>query len=199
MMDARSLGPDDLISSSFTLAGRDMAVPTADTRVRAAAMAGYAGLGMMTSDYDELRASGRSDADLRAIVDNHGSCVAEVEFLSGWWLTGDEVAPARQLEEKLFHMVDVFGARHVCCAAGPAPGADIDQTAEALAALADRAAAHGARVGVGLMGIAASTTSPRPVSWWRRTGPTLVWSSMPTISSGAPARSTTYVPSGLIA
>jgi sugar phosphate isomerase/epimerase len=132
--------------------------PFAD-RVRAASDAGFAGLGMMLGDYTAASAAGHSDADLRTIVDDYGICVPEVEFLSGWWLEGDEGAPARENESRLLHMADLFDARHLNIQAGARSlsQADIEDAAGKLAGVCDRAADHGMLVAMEFMGISTIT------------------------------------------
>jgi sugar phosphate isomerase/epimerase len=80
------LGPDDLILSHFSL-GR--ARPF-EERVRAAADAGFAAMGFYIGEYQRLRAEGRTDADLRAVLDAHGLRVLEIEALRGWSAAGSE-------------------------------------------------------------------------------------------------------------
>src|SRR5260370_7696626 len=57
------LGPDDLILSHFSL-GRFRPF---EERVRAAAEAGFAAMGLYIGDYERLRAEGAPAADLRAV------------------------------------------------------------------------------------------------------------------------------------
>jgi sugar phosphate isomerase/epimerase len=155
-MDAQTLGRDDIICSYFTLAG-SMTGPIEPftDRIAAAATAGFAGLGMLLRDYQDASSSGLSDADLRKIVDDLDVCVPEVEFLSGWWLDGEEGAAARESESQLLHMADLFGARHLNVRAGARSDsqADIEDAASMFAGLCDRAADHGLLVAMEFMGI----------------------------------------------
>jgi sugar phosphate isomerase/epimerase len=157
MGKAAALGPHDVICSYFTLAGA-MGAPTSSfaERVAAVAGAGYSGIGMMLRDYEGAIESGLTDADLRAIVDDHGICVAEVEFLGGWWFDDERVEASRASEATLLHMADVFEARHLNVSAGAASPADEDlETAGTqLGALCDRAADHGLLVAIEFMGVA---------------------------------------------
>jgi sugar phosphate isomerase/epimerase len=59
------LGPDDLILSHFSL-GRSRPF---EERVRAAAEAGFAAMGLYIGEYQRLRADGARDADLRSVLD----------------------------------------------------------------------------------------------------------------------------------
>ena len=83
------LGPGDLILSHFSL-GRFRPF---EERVRAAAEAGFAAMGLYVGDYQRLRAEGAADADLRAVLDQHGMRVVEIEALRGWSATGANGRP----------------------------------------------------------------------------------------------------------
>jgi sugar phosphate isomerase/epimerase len=132
------LGPGDLILSHFSL-GRFR--PFED-RVRAAAEAGFAAMGLYIGDYQRLRAEGASDADLRAVLDHHGLRVVEIEALRGWSATGAEQAAYLQTEQSVFAMSDALGPGHHVQVIGPYTGT-LDDAAEAFAGVCDRAAEHG--------------------------------------------------------
>lgn len=137
-------GPE-LILSHFSL-GRFVDF---EARVRAAAEAGCTGIGLWVGDYLRLRAAGRTDADLRAVLDHHGLAVVEYEALRGWAATGDELAASRRDEASLYEMADALGAGRQgnLQVLGPFPGTR-EQAAEALAGVAERAAAHGLRASI---------------------------------------------------
>ncbi|HJZ01469.1 MAG TPA: sugar phosphate isomerase/epimerase family protein [Streptosporangiaceae bacterium] len=132
------LGPNDLILSHFSL-GRFR--PFGE-RVRAAAEAGFAAMGLYVGDYERLRAEGARDADLRAVLDQHGLRVVEIEALRGWSATGAERAAYLQAERSAFAMSDVLGPGHHVQVIGPYTGT-LDHAAEAFAGVCDRAAEHG--------------------------------------------------------
>jgi sugar phosphate isomerase/epimerase len=149
----RPLGRDDLIASHYTLAGAGVGEPVRFSfaeRVAAAAAAGFAGIGVLAEDYAACRASGLSDADLRAILDAHGVRVVELEFLFGWARADERQAWARRTEDRLHAIADVLGARHLNVGdidpAGDLPPLDV--VAERFAALCDRAATHGLLVAI---------------------------------------------------
>ena len=82
-----TLGRDHLIASRFTLTGAGIgAAPrfSFPERVAAAAAAGFTGIGLDADDYAACRAAGLSDADVRAVLDDHGIHAAELEFVHGW-------------------------------------------------------------------------------------------------------------------
>jgi sugar phosphate isomerase/epimerase len=132
------LGPDDLILSHFSL-GRFRPF---EERVRAAAEAGFAAMGLYVGDYQRLRTEGASDADLRAVLDQHGMRVVEIEALRGWSATGAERAAYLQTEQSVFAMSDALGPGHHVQVIGPHTGT-LDDAAEAFAGVCDRAAEHG--------------------------------------------------------
>ncbi len=132
------LGPGDLILSHFSL-GRFRPF---EERVRAAAEAGFAAMGLYVGDYQRLRAEGATDADLRAVLDQHGMRVVEIEALRGWSATGAERAAYLQTEQSVFAMSDALGPGHHVQVIGPYTGT-LDDAAEAFADVCDRAAEHG--------------------------------------------------------
>lgn len=145
-------GPLDLIAGYYTLSGSragagegEAASAPFEARVSAAAAAGYAGLGLLVDDYEALRANGRTDADLRAILDDHGMRVHEIEFLYHWTCRDERASFARALEDRLYRMADGLGVRHVNMGDvnSPREMSPLDLAAERFAAICDRAADHG--------------------------------------------------------
>ena len=138
------LGPDDLILSHFSL-GRFRPF---EERVRAAAEAGFAAMGLYIGDYERLRAEGARDADLRAVLDHHGMRVVEIEALRGWPAMTDSSASSAEraaylrAERSVFAMSDALGPAHHVQVIGPYTGT-LEDAAEAFAGLCDRAAEHG--------------------------------------------------------
>ncbi len=141
-----------LVASYYTLSGAPVGQPARfsfEERVAAAAQAGFAGVGLLSDEYTALHAAGRTDADLRGVLDDHGMRVMEVEFLYDWAATdAAAVAAARRLEATLHAMTDVFAPHHLSCGDLSAPGAGepIDVVAECFAGVCDRAAEHGTKV-----------------------------------------------------
>ena len=131
---------DDLVLSHFSL-GRFVDF---EQRVAAAADAGYVGIGLWFGDYVKLRSEGRTDADLRAVLDHHGLRVTEFEALRGWAGQGDALATSREQEATIHAMADALGPGGSFQVLGPYPGPP-EQAAEALAGVCDRAAEHGLR------------------------------------------------------
>jgi sugar phosphate isomerase/epimerase len=129
-----------MILSSQTIAARSF-----EERVDAAAEAGYTGIGLRPKDYQRARASGLSDADMCALLDDRGITVVEHQALRDW-AGGD----GRASEEELFAVADALGGTYVIALAAELP-ASYQVVAERLAHLADRAAAHGLTVALEFM------------------------------------------------
>ena len=135
------LGPDDLILSHFSL-GRFRPF---EERVRAAAEAGFAAMGLYIGDYQRLKAQGASDADLRAVLNHHGLRIVEIEALRGWSATGkagQDRDAYLKAETEVFRMSDALGPGHHVQVIGPYTGT-LDDAAQAFAGVCDRAAEHG--------------------------------------------------------
>jgi sugar phosphate isomerase/epimerase len=132
------LGPDDLILAHFSL-GRFRPF---EERVRAAAQAGFAAMGLYVGDYERLRAEGACDADLQAVLGQYGLRVVEIEALRGWSATGTERDAYLKTEQSVFAMSDALGPGHHVQVIGPYTGT-LDDAAQAFAGVCDRAAEHG--------------------------------------------------------
>jgi sugar phosphate isomerase/epimerase len=116
-----------LVVSSYTL-GTEVEF---EPRVRAAAGAGFAGIGLRAENYWE---AGLSDAAMIATAEQHGIEILEVEYVTGW-CTPDEAQ--REKERTVFHMAGAFGVRHVN--AGLLEKLPLDVMTAAFAALCERA------------------------------------------------------------
>lgn len=90
-----------LVISSYTL-GTEVSF---GERVRAAAAAGFDGVGLRAENYT---AAGTSDAAVIATAERHGVAILEVEYLTGWGTGAD-----REKESTVVHMARAFGVRHV--------------------------------------------------------------------------------------
>jgi sugar phosphate isomerase/epimerase len=143
-----TLGPDDLVLCSGTLA-RDISFCD---RLDAAVAGGFRGISLWGRDYQRARADGWSDADVRALLDERGREVAELDP-AWWWLPGaadvhisddaDTMHVFRYGEAEMFAIADAVGARSLNATDVFGGPWDVDQAAAAFAALCDRAAEHG--------------------------------------------------------
>src|ERR1700722_17580353 len=108
----RRLGRHDLLASFYTLSGAangDPARHPYDDRVRAAAAAGYAALGLTPFDVEACTAGGRSCGDLAAIAADHGIVIAEIETFS--FYRSDD-ADDDDAAHRFFTTGEMLGARH---------------------------------------------------------------------------------------
>jgi sugar phosphate isomerase/epimerase len=147
-----TLGPGDLVLCSGTL---PRATPFRE-RVAAAYGGGFTGMSLWARDYAAARQEGLSDADIVALLDDHGLAVAELDPV--WsWLPGSDVtipveadaeAVLRYREADLYVVADALGARSVNAVDVLGGVWDLDDAAAAFAALCDRAAEHGLLVHV---------------------------------------------------
>jgi len=143
-----TLGPDDLVLCSGTLP-RDISFRD---RVDAAVAGGFRGVSMWGRDYERARTDGFSDADMRALLDEHGLEVAELDP-AWWWLPGaadihipdaaDTMRVFRYGPDAMFAIADAVGARSLNATDVFGGPWGVDDAAAAFAALCDRAREHG--------------------------------------------------------
>ncbi len=141
MTAPRALRGDDLVLSHFSL---DRNHPLAD-RITDAGAAGFAGIGLFAGQFVTLREAGFTIAELRDLLDAAGICLAEIEVLAGW----GSATPSDdywRFEDVVWELVDAFESRYVQ-AIGPYEGSIADAAAR-FGAVCDRAADHGAVVGL---------------------------------------------------
>jgi sugar phosphate isomerase/epimerase len=159
---------DRLVASYWTIAGAPVPQPARwpfAARVKAAAEAGFWGMGLLAADYIATRERGFTDAELLRLTETHGVVVDEVEFLSGW-SSDDEAMRQRalEIETQLFAAADAFGARqlNVGCSEMLGELPDIERVAERFGGLCERAASHGLTVAIEFLpwsGIPDATTA----------------------------------------
>jgi sugar phosphate isomerase/epimerase len=137
----RELTADDLVLSHFSL-GRDHPI---EDRIESASAAGFAGIGLYVGQYRTLLESGMTMAQLTDLLDASNLCLAEIEVLAGW-ATPRPSDAYWQMESVVWDLVDGFESRYVQ-AIGPYEGTAVE-AAEHFGALCDRAADHGAVIGL---------------------------------------------------
>jgi sugar phosphate isomerase/epimerase len=98
-----------LVISSYTL-GTEVSF---EQRVRVAAEAGFAGIGLRAENYVDARDAGLDDSAMQAILDRHGIAVMEVEYLTAWGTEDDRDTAQREKEQTVFHMARTFGVSHL--------------------------------------------------------------------------------------
>jgi sugar phosphate isomerase/epimerase len=118
-----------------------------DARARAAAAAGFHGIGLYTEAFGRMRADGRTAADVAAVVSSLGLTIAETEVARGWWAAdGPAAEQSARIERWAFELADACGVRYLQ-AIGPYD-CSLTQAIDGFGALCDRAAAHDMLVGI---------------------------------------------------
>jgi len=122
-----------LVVSSYTL-GTEVSF---EDRVRVAAEAGFAGIGLRAENYRDARDAGLDDDTMLAILDRHGVRVMEVEYVTAWGTGEDRDAAQQDKEQAVYHMARTFGVSHLN--AGLLETLPVDVITEAFAGLCRRA------------------------------------------------------------
>jgi len=142
------LGPQDTVLCSGTLRHGI----SFRQRLAAARAGGFSAISLWGRDHREARAEGWSDADIVAMLDDHGLAVAEVDP-AWWWLPGaadvhippdlDREGIFAFGEDELFAVAEAVGAHSVNAVDVFGGAWSLDEAAEAFARLCDRANERG--------------------------------------------------------
>jgi sugar phosphate isomerase/epimerase len=144
-----SLGPQSLVLCSGTIPRHT----SFRERLQVAAQGGYDAISLWGRDVARARADGHSDAEMRAMLDDHGLVVAEVD--PAWWWTPGAAEIGRTLvdvdpmdvfrygEDDLMSMAQALGARSLNAAEVLGGTWTVEEAAAAFASMCDRAAEHG--------------------------------------------------------
>jgi sugar phosphate isomerase/epimerase len=134
-----ALGPRDLV----LCAGTVLQAPLVD-RIEAAAAAGFSAISLWAEDYEMARASGLSDADIRARLADRGLCIGELDGVSRWLPSeGDEPNLFGHSDEEFYAIADAIGGRSINVLEIFGNVVPIDVAAAAFAGVCDRAKEHG--------------------------------------------------------
>jgi len=131
VLGADGLAPP-LVISSYTL-GTAVSFPE---RVRAAAAAGFDGIGLRAENYWDAQEAGLDGAAMAEIASTAGVPVLEVEYLTGWGSAADRTDEQQRKERTVVEMARTFGVRHMN--AGLLEHLPVDRITEAFAGLCDR-------------------------------------------------------------
>jgi sugar phosphate isomerase/epimerase len=118
-----------------------------EPRLKAAADAGFTGVGLRLAPYRAARRAGHSDADMRAMLQHYGLELCELQPLMGWAFSGAPGRTSRAEEEAVYELAAAVGGDHLI-ATGLNPDVPFDGVVERFAALCERAGARGLRVGL---------------------------------------------------
>ncbi len=144
----------ELLATCWTTAGNvgpmsdDQRSPfLLEDRIRAAAGAGYTGMGILHTDLAEARERMGGYAKLHRMLGEYGITSVEVEWLDGWWTAGPARETSDATRSELLHAAEELGAHHIK-AGGALDGRDVDWATfvAEFAALCEQAAAHGTRI-----------------------------------------------------
>lgn len=106
----------ELVASFFTLTGSGFGEPPRHSfadRCRAAAAAGFGGIGLHIDDLPRTLAAGSTLADVRAVLADNGLRVVEIEFLGGWATVDHDPAAVASTLDGIERVADAVGGRHV--------------------------------------------------------------------------------------
>lgn len=145
----------DLIAACWTTAGAcdpmgsdDRSPLPIEDRVRAAARAGFRGFGIRHGDLLRVEET-LGFSGFRSLLDDNGMRHLELEFLEGWYATGEERAASDAQRADLLRAAETLGARHIKIGGHFAGGPlDVDHVAEELHRLGVDAGNAGTKVGI---------------------------------------------------
>jgi len=132
-----TLGPEDLVLCAGTIPRASFS-----ERVAAARAGGFAAISLRVRDHARAREEGLSDANMRALLADHGVAVAEIEVLNAW-RPGVRVGRRAPTADEVFAVAQAVGARSICVVEGPGTPPPMDEAARIFAALCDRGAGAG--------------------------------------------------------
>jgi sugar phosphate isomerase/epimerase len=137
----------ELVASFFTLSGSGFAEPARNSfadRCRAAAAAGFTGIGLHADDLPRTAAAGLDVDGMRGVLSETGLRVVEIEFLGGWALDGPDPGVVAGIDA----VADAFGGRHISTGEFRGGTLDLDAAAARLRVLAGRFGRRGLQLAV---------------------------------------------------
>jgi sugar phosphate isomerase/epimerase len=133
-----AMGPNDLVLHAATLRNASF-LELCD----AALAGGFQALTVYPTHVRRARASGLSLRDMRAELDARGLALADLDPLLNW-MPGDAFASELDASEpEHYDVAEALSARSLNVAQAFRPSVDVDEAAEALAGVCDRAWNHG--------------------------------------------------------
>ncbi|MGB8542701.1 MAG: sugar phosphate isomerase/epimerase [Candidatus Acidiferrales bacterium] len=154
----------ELLASYWTIAGG--ALPHTDReyspfdfqdRVEAAAMAGFKGIGIWHADLEHILEK-RSLKEMKRILDDNGIKYLELEFLTDWFMQGEQKRVSDLRKKLLLTAAEALGARHIKVGDFLSQKTPMPRLIESFAALCAEGAEHGTRILFELMPFAMIVT-----------------------------------------
>lgn len=141
ILSSRQLGSDHRVLCAGTIGGTDFA-----QLLGAARAGGFDAISLFPAHYRQARDRGLADVDLRAMLADHGLCIAELDPLLNW--VPGHVFPTDAgmgvVDEDTFYRIhDALGARSLNVVWALPERLPEELLVEAFARLCDRAARHG--------------------------------------------------------
>jgi sugar phosphate isomerase/epimerase len=127
------------VTRQLVLAHFSIRAASFDARCAAAADAGFDGFGLYVGEYSRLRAEGRTDDELRATIEQHGTRLIELEALPMF---------ADRHVDTFVHLVAAFRPERLQVVPPFAGAVDRAEAATWLSALADRVGPFGTRLSI---------------------------------------------------
>jgi sugar phosphate isomerase/epimerase len=132
------MGPDDLVLHAGTLRNASFV-----ELCEAGAAGGFDAITLYPTHVRRARSAGASWADLRAALADRGLVVADLDPLLNWMPGDDAPHELSAPEAEYYEIANELGARSLNVAQAFRPRVDVDEAAEALAGVCDRAREHG--------------------------------------------------------
>ena len=155
----RSMGTKvDLMSLYWTTAGvfpgqGEISRFDFGDRVRAAADAGFTGIGLWHTDLEHILQF-RTLKEMKRILDDNGMKHVELEFLTDWFLDGARKSESDSRRKRLLEASEALHAKHVKVGDFYNETRPMPRMIEAFAALCGEAENYGATIGFEVMGCA---------------------------------------------
>ena len=128
-------------------------------RVEAAARAGFKGIGIWHTDLAHILQT-RSLKEMTTILDDNGMKYLELEFLTGWFLEGEQKAESDRWKRLLLEASQALGARHIKMGDFNNTPCPMPRLIEAFAALCQEAQEYGATLAFEFMASSMLNTLP---------------------------------------
>jgi len=128
-----------LARGDLVLCGGTVRAASFREKVDAAAAAGFQGVSLYWSDYEQARDAGWTDAGMCRLLDDHGIAVAELDGHMGWLAP----APGAPSVAQFLSAAAALGARSVTALEITGAPVEPAEAAPAFAALCDQASAAG--------------------------------------------------------